>query len=281
MNIGVAGLGLIGGSIAKALRYDAGETVLGMDINPDVMYKAKLLGAIDSELTPERMGICDYIIVALYPQTAVDFVKENHKHFMPGAVVMDTCGVKKFVCDELMPLAEKEGFTFVGAHPMAGIEKAGFENSTQGLFKNASIVLTPPKGVSIELLAQLKKFWGQIGFTNLEITTPENHDRIIAYTSQLAHIASSAYIKSPTALDHSGFSAGSYKDLTRVARLNEKMWTELFLENREYLLAEVKSLKKSIEEYETALENADEELLCSLLKNGRELKEQADKNDFR
>lgn len=281
MNVGVVGLGLIGGSIAKALRYDAGETVLGTDINPDVMYKAKLLNAIDGELTDERMGICDYIIVALYPQTAVDFIKENYKKFMPGAIVMDTCGVKKFVCDEIMPLAEKENFTFIGTHPMAGIEKAGFENSTQGLFKNASIVLTPPKGVSIELLAQLKKFWGQIGFTNLEITTAQNHDRIIAYTSQLAHIASSAYIKSPTALDHSGFSAGSYKDLTRVARLNENMWTELFLENRSYLLAEVKSLKQSLEEYEEALEEEDEQRLLKLLRDGRELKEQADRNDFK
>ena len=281
MNIGVVGLGLIGGSIAKALRHDTKETVLGIDTNPDVMYKAKLLEAIDEELTEERMGICDYMIIALYPQTAIDFIKANYKKFKPGAIVMDTCGVKKCVCDEIMPLAQEADFTFVGAHPMAGIERAGFENSNQSLFNNASIVLTPPKGASIELLAQLKKFWGSIGFTNLEITTPENHDRIIAYTSQLAHIASSAYIKSPTALDHSGFSAGSYKDLTRVARLNEYMWTELFLENRDYLLAEVRSLGAALADYEKALEDADEEKLRALLREGRELKEQADKNDLK
>lgn len=281
MNIGIVGLGLIGGSIARALRHDTKETVLGTDISSDVMYKAKLLEVIDGELTDERMGICDYIIISVYPQATIDFVKNNYKKFKPGAIVMDTCGVKKIVCDALMPLAAENDFTFVGAHPMAGIERAGFENSNHSMFNNASLVLTPPKGANIELLSQLKKFWGSIGFTNLEITTPENHDRIIAYTSQLAHVASSAYIMSPTALDHSGFSAGSYKDLTRVARLNEKMWTELFLENREDLLREVKCLIGSLKEYETALENSDEEKLCALLKKGRELKEEADKNDLK
>jgi prephenate dehydrogenase len=164
---------------------------------------------------------------------------------------------------------------------MAGIERSGFENSNRSMFNNASIILVPPQGAPIELLEQLKKFWGAIGFTNLEITTAVRHDKIIAYTSQLAHVASSAFVKSETALAHKGFSAGSYKDLTRVARLNEVMWAELFLENRENLLRETTELIEALQKYEDALKNNDEEVLMQLLKEGRLRKEQADRNDMK
>ena len=194
---------------------------------------------------------------------------------------MDCCGIKEYVCQELMPFARDNGFVFVGAHPMAGIERSGFENSNHSMFNNASMILTPPKGVSIELLETLKKFWGAIGFTNLEITTPENHDRIIAYTSQLAHVVSSAYIKSPTAMDHYGFSAGSYKDMTRVARLNEKMWTELFMENKENLLNEINTMLVSLTQFRDAMAADDSARLCELLKDGRERKAEADRKELK
>lgn len=281
MNIAIIGLGLIGGSIARALKHETSDTVMGYDINKPTIYKAKLLEAIDCELTDERLSICDYVIIALYPKDTVEYVKANCTKFKKGAIVMDCCGIKKYVYDELSPLAEQNSFVYVGAHPMAGIERSGFENSTHRMFNNASIVITPPKNASIELLGDIKKFWGAIGFTNLEVTTPENHDRIIAYTSQLAHVVSSAYIKSPTAMDHSGFSAGSYKDMTRVARLNEKMWTELFLENRDYLLDEIKDMINSLEEYKKALENSDSDTLLALLKDGRERKIAADRKDLK
>ena len=164
---------------------------------------------------------------------------------------------------------------------MAGLERSGFENSTPHMFENASMIITPPKGVSIELLEKLKKFWGSIGFTNMEVTTPENHDRVIAYTSQLAHVASSAYIKSPTALDHKGFSAGSYKDLTRVARLSEGMWAELFMENRDNLLYETDNLIGFLNEYREALADGDEEKMRALLRDGRIQKEKADAQDMK
>jgi len=281
MIVGIAGLGLIGGSFARAFKHDTPDTVLGYDRTKSVVLEARLLDAVDGELDDSRIGLCDYIIVCMYPKASVEFVRKNCDKFKKGAVIIDACGVKKYVCDELMPLAEEHGFTFIGGHPMAGLERSGFENSTGKMFYNASMILVPPEGCSIELLESLKKFWGSIGFTNIEFTTAENHDRVIAYTSQLAHIASSAYIKSPTALDHKGFSAGSYKDLTRVARLNETMWTELFLENRDNLLKETEMLIDRLNEYADALRNEDEETLKRLLKEGREQKEEADRNDLK
>lgn len=280
VNIAVAGLGLIGGSIAKAFKHDTPDMVFGYDRTHEVTEKALLMDAIDRELDDETMGICDFVIVAMYPQASVDFIIGNCDKFKKSAIVMDISGIKKYVCDRVGPVAEEKGFTFIGTHPMAGIERSGFDNSTHKMFSNASMILVPPEGLPDEILNKVEKLWGSIGFTNIEVTTADNHDRIIAYTSQLAHVTSNAYIKNPTALDHKGFSAGSYKDLTRVAYLNEDMWTELFLENRENLLNETKWLIASLQEYADALEDNDADRLKELLKAGREQKEIADRYDL-
>ena len=281
MNIGVIGLGLIGGSIAKAIKHNTSDTVLGYDIDKSAIYKAKLLEAIDLELTDERLEICDVIIVALYPRDTVEYIKENYGKFKKDVIIMDCCGVKSYVCDELMDFSKEKGFLFVGAHPMAGIERSGFDNSNHTMFQNASIVIVPPKDVKIETLEFLKKFWGALGFTNFEVTTAKHHDEMIAYTSQLAHIVSSAYIKSPTALEHFGFSAGSYKDMTRVARLNEKMWTELFLENKEALVNEIEIMIKNLSEYRDSIKEENYEKIFELLKDGKERKLLADRKELK
>ena len=240
MNIAVIGLGLIGGSMAKTIKKIMPQhTILGSDVNSQVIRKAKLLEAIDAELTPERLAICDMVFVATWPQTAIDYVKENAHLIRKGATVIDLCGVKRAVCEPLFKVAEENGFLFVGGHPMAGIEYSGFDHATAALFQNASMILTPPPGVSIQVLAELKHFFRELGFAKVVMTTPEDHDRVIGYTSQLAHVVSSAYVKSPEAMEHHGFSAGSFKDMTRVARLSPQMWTELFMLNREPLLSEL------------------------------------------
>ena len=281
MEIGVVGLGLIGGSVAKAIRKYTPHTVLGYDIDEQVIYKAKLLDAVDAELTPERLPICDWLIIATRPVAAVEYVQKHAAVIKKGAIVMDVCGVKRCVCEPLWKTAEENGFTFIGGHPMAGREVSGFEHATAELFRDASMILTPPRGADMALLEKLKKFWCSLGFGGVAVTTPENHDRVIAYTSQLAHIASSAYIKSPTALDHIGFSAGSYKDMTRVAKLDPDMWTELFLENRELLLGEVEGLLARLTAYRDALNENDAVALRALLAAGREQKLEADRKDYR
>lgn len=271
MEIGIVGLGLIGGSLAKAISQNTDHTVYGTDLSEQVVRKAVLVDAIEQPLTDELLPQCDIVIVALYPQATIDYVKEHAHLFRKESIVVDCGGIKKLVCDTLIPLAEDHGFLFVGGHPMAGLEHSGFTYAKKSLFNNASMIFTPTKG-PIESMEKLKELFTSIGFTNIEISTAEEHDRKIAFTSQLAHVVSNAYIKSPTALEHSGFSAGSYKDLTRVAKLNEVMWTELFLENADNLAAEIDTLIGNLQQYSTAIRERDAETLCALLKDGREKK---------
>lgn len=276
MLIGVVGLGLIGGSLAKAIKYNTENTVLGYDIDLNVLLKAKLLGAVDGELTEDKIPECDMIITGLYPQSTKDFISANAAKFKKGAIVVDTCGVKGYVCEDMWKTAKENGFVFIGAHPMAGLHYSGFEHSQVTLFNNASMVLVPSKDVNINDLEKVKKLFLSIGFTDIQLTTPEKHDKLIAFTSQLAHVVSNAYVKSPTAKEHKGFSAGSYKDLTRVAKLNETMWTELFLENDEYLIKEIDGIIENLQQYSAALKARDEKTLRQLLKDGRECKERID-----
>lgn len=276
MTVGVVGLGLIGGSIAKAIKYNTDNKVIGFDIDENVVLKARLLGAIDEEMTEQKISECDIIITGLYPEATKKYITDNAQKFKKGAIVLDTCGVKEYVCEDMYRVARGNGFTFIGAHPMAGLHLSGFEHSKVTMFSNASMLLVPSADTGINELEIVRKLFSAIGFTNIQNTTPEEHDRIIAFTSQLAHVVSNAYVKSPSAKLHKGFSAGSYKDLTRVAKLNEVMWTELFLENRENLIFEIDTIIENLTEYSKALkeDNADE--LERLLRDGRICKEQID-----
>ena len=271
MEIGIVGLGLIGGSLAKAISQNTDNIVYGTDLSDQVVKKAVLINAIEQPLTDELLPQCDIVIVALYPQATIDYVKSHADLFAPDSIVIDCGGVKGIVCDALIPIAEEHGFLFVGGHPMAGLEHSGFTYAKKTLFNNASMVFTPTKG-PIESMSRLKDLFTAIGFTNIQIATPEEHDKKIAFTSQLAHVVSNAYIKSPTAMEHMGFSAGSYKDLTRVAKLNEHMWTELFLENPENLTNEIDMLIDNLKKYSDAIKAKDSETLCDLLRDGREKK---------
>ena len=271
MEIGIVGLGLIGGSLAKAISQNTDNIVYGTDLSDQVVKKAVLINAIEQPLTDELLLQCDIVIVALYPQATIDYVKSHADLFAPDSIVIDCGGVKGIVCDALIPLAEEHGFLFVGGHPMAGLEHSGFTYAKKTLFNNASMVFTPTRG-PIESMSRLKDLFTAIGFTNIQIATPEEHDKKIAFTSQLAHVVSNAYIKSPTAMEHMGFSAGSYKDLTRVAKLNEHMWTELFLENPENLTNEIDMLIDNLKKYSDAIKAKDSETLCDLLRDGREKK---------
>lgn len=276
MKIAVVGLGLIGGSIAKAMKYKTNHKIYGFDIDRGVLLKAKLLGAIDDEITPEILSDCDMVITALYPNDTIDYITKNAAVFKKGAIVMDSCGVKKVICEPLWRVAKDNGFVFLGSHPMAGLHFSGFEYSEVNMFSDASMIIVPSAGTDIEVLEKVKKLFLSLGFTNIQISTPDEHDKIIAYTSQLAHIVSNAYVKSPNAKVHSGFSAGSYNDLTRVAKLNEVMWTELFLENKENLISELDTIIENLEKYAKALKEEDANSLEALLKDGRQRKESID-----
>lgn len=269
MNIGIIGLGLIGGSMARALHENTDHTILGLDINEDTMSKALLSEAVDARLTDQTLGECDLILLALIPQVLVKEAARIAPLLSPGTVVVDLCGVKRKIRETLHPLAEKHGFLYVGGHPMAGRECSGFDNAGADLFKGASMILTPDETTDILTLSMLKDLFLSAGFGELKFSDPDGHDRTIAYTSQLAHVISSAYVQSPTALIHSGFSAGSFKDLTRVALLDENMWTALFLANKDHLSHELQRIIQNLTAYAEALEAEDADRLRTLLKNGR------------
>lgn len=276
MIIGISGLGLIGGSMAKAYKENSDCTVLGYDINETTLGFAKLSGAIDGVLDESTVGKCDLIFVALYPATAIEYLKSVAPMINKTATVIDLCGTKKKICECGFELARRYGFTFVGGHPMAGTQYSGFKYAKANLFHGASMIIVPPTYNDIAFLDKIKKMLSPAGFGKITVTTASEHDRMIAFTSQLAHVVSNAYVKSPTAQLHHGFSAGSYKDLTRVAWLNEKMWTEIFLENSEFLVPELDCIIKSLTEYRDAINAQDAQQLCSLLRDGRICKEKVD-----
>ena len=270
MKIGVVGLGLIGGSLAKSLKKNTDNLVYGLDINEETIKKALLQGAIDGELT--SLSDIDFLIVALYPSATVDYILENANLIKKGCIVTDVVGVKGLMCKKLFPVAKEKGFVYIGGHPMAGVEFSGFDHSKDAMFKNASMILTPDIDVDIFILEKTAELFKSLGFSKIQISTPEEHDKMIALTSQLAHVLSSAYVKSPSALNHKGFSAGSFRDMTRVARLNEKLWTELFFDNRDNLLTEINGLIEHLTEYKMALEENDKEMMTELLKEGTKRK---------
>lgn len=276
MIVGIIGLGLIGGSMAKAFCRSKDVTVLGWDTNQSIVEFAQIAEAIQEPLTEENLKTVDLLLLATYPEAVIEHMEKLAPKLSKHTMVIDCAGTKEKVCKAVFPLAEQYGFRFLGGHPMAGTHNSGFKYSREDLFDGAPMVLVPPNFYDIRLLDEAKKMLAPVGFGRVSITTAADHDKRIAFTSQMAHVVSNAYVKSPTARDHSGFSAGSYKDLTRVAWLNPDMWAELFLENKENLLFELDTLIANLQEYKTAMEQDDFPTLRQLLDDGRRIKEEVD-----
>ena len=275
MKAGIVGLGLIGGSFAKAYK-DADHQVLAWNRSRSVLNFALMAGDADCELTKENAGDCDLILLCVYPQAAIDWLTEMAPFLGKKPVVIDCCGTKRVVCAACFPLAEKYGFTYLGGHPMAGTQFSGLKYARANLYHGAPMVLVPPVFDDIELLDRVKALLSPAGFGRFSVTTADRHDAMIAFTSQMAHVVSNAYVKSPTASAHKGFSAGSYKDLTRVAWLNAPMWAELFMENKDHLLEELRILIDNLSAYKNAMENDDMDELTRLLEEGKRRKEEVD-----
>ncbi len=273
--VGILGLGLIGGSFAKAY-HAAGWTVLAADRDAAILSFAQMSGAVDRTLGAENAAQCDLILACICPEAAIAELTGLAPHIGEKPVVIDCCGTKRVVCEALFPVAEQYGFNYLGGHPMAGSHHSGFKYARENLYHNAPMVLVPPSFDDIALLQRVKELLAPAGFGRISVTTAQAHDEMIAFTSQMPHLISNAYIKSPTAAEHKGFSAGSYKDMTRVAWLNAPMWAELFLENRDCLLRELGWLMESLREYRAALEENDLPELTRLLEEGKKCKEEVD-----
>ena len=275
MKVGILGLGLIGGSLARAYAI-AGHTVYAAEKDEAMLSFAQLAGAVDAPLTPDNLGECELVLLAIYPEGSAAWLEANAQYVSKEALVMDCCGVKQLICGRCFPLAEQYGFTFMGGHPMAGTHFSGFKYSRANLFAGAPMVLVPHRFDDMDLLDRAREALAPCGFGSFSVTTARDHDRMIAFTSQMPHILSNAFIKSPTALEHKGFSAGSYKDLTRVAWLNPQMWAELFLENREFVLEELNTYITALESYRDAVAGENLDTLIALLDEGKRRKEQVD-----
>ena len=275
MTAGIVGLGLIGGSFAKAY-HKAGERVLACNRTKDILDIAIINGDVDAELNSDNIGECNIIIICIYPEAAMAWLESMAPYIQKDTIVMDACGTKRKVCELCFPIARQYGFTFVGAHPMAGTKYSGYKYALADMYVDQPMVLVPQDQGDIHLLAKIKGLLYPAGFGSISVTTAEDHDRLIAFTSQMAHVISNAFIKSPTADSHKGFSAGSYKDMTRVAWLNPELWAELFLENKDNILHEINILTDHIAQYKTAIEQDNKEELVRLLDEGRQRKEEVD-----
>lgn len=285
MRVGIVGLGLIGGSFARAYR-SLGATVYALDTNRDTM-DASMIETVEAPLDDASIPSCDLIILAAYPEACIEWLEEHAEILgrisdpdtSRGPIVIDTAGVKEAVCARAFELARVNGFAFVGTHPMAGTQFSGFARARADLFRGAPMVLVPPEtddARRLTLLDRVHTLLAPVGFGSFSVTSPEEHDRVIAFTSQLAHVVSNAYVKSPTARAHHGFSAGSYRDLTRVAHLNPGMWAELMMDDAKNLSQEIASLIEALDAYRLALDAGDRDRLRMLLAEGDRIKRALD-----
>ena len=272
MKIGIVGLGLIGGSLGRAITKKTKDTVYAFDISEKAMATGLLLSAFKERLTNQNIGEMDIVFFSLYPNALENALNEYCPKLKDGCLVIDCCGNKRRVYNQMKDLAIKyPNLEFIGAHPMAGREFSGVSHSTATLFEKASMILVPVKA-RLQTTAFIKQFSLDLGFERVVISTAENHDKIIAFTSQLAHLVSSAYIKSPTASQFMGFSAGSFRDMTRVARLSPEMWSQLTVDNADFLVDEIDYIVGALNEYKTALKDRDVDKMKSLLADGNEKK---------
>lgn len=276
MTIGIIGLGLIGSSAARAYKVGATHTVMAYDRDTSILDFAMMTGVVDGVLEYDNIGDCELILIALYPEAAMEYLRTAAPFISKSATVIDFCGTKRDICALGFELAEKYGFLFVGGHPMAGTQFSGYANGRESMFYGAGMVIVPPTLDDMEMLEHVKELLAPLGFGRFSATSASRHDEIIAFTSEMPHIISNAFIKSPTSREHFGFSAGSYRDLTRVAKLNPEMWSELFLENGDNIIRELDTLIRSLEEYKSAIEENDKKKLYDLLDEGSRIKTEVD-----
>lgn len=273
MKVLICGLGLIGASLAKTLKKNTTHTVLGWNRTSSVTEKALRDGVIDrTGDIDELMSDADITFVNFYPDAIVPFILEHKNSFKKDSIVTDSCGIKTKICKELEH--EKLNFYYVGAHPMAGREVGGYDNSQDTLFDKASFIVTPYENTPRNKVDALVGLAQDMKFARTVVTTPEHHDEMIAFTSQIAHVLACSYVLSPLAPMHPGYSAGSYRDVSRVARINAEMWSDLFIDNKDALVREVDDLVSNLMKFKYNIINEDRQALCDLMNKANSIKEE-------
>jgi len=272
--ITIVGLGLIGGSMAMALSGFKNASVVGVDNNLEVLSKARELNIADIVTDDAKSAFIDsdLVIICIYPDNIVPFLQENVKYLKSGTVITEVCGVKEKLAAQIKKLLP-DHVDYIGIHPMAGKEIEGIDVAEDSLFRNTGFIITPcetSKPYNIKLLQDLA---AHIGATRIAVTTPEKHDEIIAYTSDLMHVASAALCLDYHPDMTNAYTAGAFRDCTRVATINAELWTELFLANKEHTLHEIDRFLGSIHSLRKTIQTEDAQELRKLLQKVRENKE--------
>lgn len=266
MKIVVVGLGVIGGSFAMALKEAGYDDVNAIDINVETLEKAKKLGLIKegSDNEAEIIKDADLIIISLYPRLVKDFIARNKENFKDGAIITDATGIKKMFIEDVANVLP-DNIDFIFGHPMAGREKKGIDFASSEVFKGANYILTPISRNKPENLDKIEKLVYELGFKRVKRITPEYHDEMIGYTSQLPHTLAVALVNSDIEGRETGsFIGDSYRDLTRIANINEDLWSELFLGNKENLLTSIENFESELDKIKNAIKEDDKDTLKKL-----------------
>jgi prephenate dehydrogenase len=253
--ITVIGMGLIGGSICKSLQGK--HDVFGIDLSEEILKDALNCGYIQGI---GYLKMADIVIVATPPKTVLETLKHSISQMKKNSIIIDVCGVKELFSKEINSFLEnnnRENITYIGCHPMAGKENFGYNHSDARLFKGRDFIMTVEERMDKTAVEAVRQLARDMGFGRITECSPEHHDKVIAYTSQLAHIVSSCYVKSPTLPFVDGYCGGSFQDMTRVATLDREMWADLFLMNRENIIDETENLVKSLTNFLETLKSAD------------------------
>jgi len=271
--VAVIGLGIMGGSIVKALKKSGKYYVIGYNRTTDISQRALADKAVDEIWDGASPLDADITVLAVNPNVTYDLFKTLPALLKKGSILTDICGVKAELVKKGEAVGREYGVHFIGGHPMAGRERSGYDYSTEDLFFNRSYIFTETVNTNKEALNILSQMALDIGCSDVTITSPEYHDKMIAYTSQIPHILAGAYMNSPTSATHKGYSAGSYHDVSRVASVDENLWSQLFLQNKDNLLYEIDILIRNLQDYKEAVTRNDSSRLSGIIKTGRILKE--------
>jgi len=275
MNIAIVGLGLVGGSVAKSLKGFKNANVFGIDTNEKTLEKAKADEVIEDGFTSANniLDKIDLTIICVYPQALVKFINENANLFKPGSIVLDMAGVKEYVMEAAKESGITEKVNFIGGHPMAGREVGGYENSLDTLFKGSGFLIVPDENATTESVETVKDALKFMGFTSIKVTTAREHDETIAFTSQILHVIAVALSKNEYYYSDKAFKGGSFRDYTRIALINESLWSETLMENRKYLLKRIDEFEEEIRIIKQVLLDGDKLTLRNILKNDRLINE--------
>lgn len=277
-NILIVGLGLIGGSYAKGLKkFGFHISALTKEQSSvDYAIKNNIIDEGTTSIDKKMISDADIIIFALYPHTFIDWISTNQKYIKPGALLTDVTGVKGCIVYKIQDML-RDDLEFIAAHPMAGRETTGVENSTEEIFRGANYIITPTKKNTKDAIETCMELGKLLGFARVSCLTPEEHDSMIGFVSQLTHCIAVTLMTCNDSEHIEAYTGDSFRDLTRIAKINDEMWSELFLANKEPLLCQMEMFEKQFDKLKTALKTENREKMRDIMRKSTNRRKLFDK----